>query len=275
MSLRNPLITSPVTIVRSDVSILECVKIMQTQNIGALLVVSADETRKLIGIFTERDLLKKFDIIQKGEHWLKPVQTVMTQPVRTVTPERIDEAPRIMLRHRIRHLPIVAQEGGKEHIIAVISMRDLFETLVSEHGLAIGGTLLKRLLKKESRAKTRVAVLAGDGVLLTTLKESISGIKSIELKRLHWYDTDRPELFLEEISGYRAILIDLDGELAARWAPVLNLLNQNKAVGKIVVAYDPTLHTLREIEVLEKLDASTRMSVFAKPINIGTLLNRL
>lgn len=100
-------------------SVADAVEKMTRHNIGSILVL--ENSRHLVGIFTERDLLQR--VAARG---LDPKQTrigdVMTKDVMVVsarTPRT--EARRLMDSCHIRHLPVT--DG--ERVIGVISLRDV------------------------------------------------------------------------------------------------------------------------------------------------------
>lgn len=101
------------------------VKIMSEKNIGAVLVT--DDTKKVCGIFTERDLLNK--VVAKGK---KPSETalvsVMTSNILTVP---LDTKPTVamemMLRKKFRHLPVTDQSG---HVIGMVSLRSVLGHII-------------------------------------------------------------------------------------------------------------------------------------------------
>lgn len=93
---------------------------------GSVLV--QDEGGKMLGIFTERDLMTR--VIAKG---LDPdtvqLSEVMTTNVFTTTPEDLVQDVRRQLRERhIRHVPVV--ENGE--VITVLSVRDLMRADLAE-----------------------------------------------------------------------------------------------------------------------------------------------
>lgn len=96
----------------------EAARILSDKRIGALPVF---EGGKLVGIFSERDLLHS--VAKSGAPALiRRVSEVMTAPAITVSPETgVLEALSLMTRRRIRHLPV--EKGGS--VVAFVSIGDL------------------------------------------------------------------------------------------------------------------------------------------------------
>jgi CBS domain-containing protein len=109
----------PPTTIFSHTSVREAIATMLERNIGALLVV--DAAGKLIGIFSERDLLKKI----AGIHVLygdMPVSNFMTpRPVTLASTDTLASALCKMDGGGYRHIPVVEQ--GRP--VGVISVRDM------------------------------------------------------------------------------------------------------------------------------------------------------
>jgi CBS domain-containing protein len=115
----------PVASVRPDTTVTECVRLMNSENIGAVLVMEDD---KLIGMFTERDALNK--VLADG---MDPAGTkvseVMTKDPYCVDPSTtIEEAMSIVTNRRVRHLPIL--HNGE--VVGIISSGDLTHWLVED-----------------------------------------------------------------------------------------------------------------------------------------------
>lgn len=111
--------------VAPNTPIIECVRMMATKKVGALIVIDGE---RLVGIFTERDALNK--VLAAG---LDPVSTkvsaVMTKDPYCVPPTTtVGDAMELVTKRRFRHLPIV--ENGK--VLAVISSGDLTHWLVKD-----------------------------------------------------------------------------------------------------------------------------------------------
>jgi CBS domain-containing protein len=108
-----------------DASVIECVRAMTSEKLGALIVMDGE---RLIGIFTERDALNK--VLAAG---LDPASTkvseVMTKDPYCIPPTTtVGEAMTLVTERRFRHLPIV--ENGK--VLAVISSGDLTHWMVKD-----------------------------------------------------------------------------------------------------------------------------------------------
>lgn len=117
--------TRPVNYVNPDTTIIDAVRLMNTQNIGAVLVMDDD---KLEGIFTERDALTK--VLGEG---IDPIKTkiseVMTRDPIFVDPSTtVEEAMGIVTSRRVRHLPIL--HNGK--LVGIVSSGDLTHWLVRD-----------------------------------------------------------------------------------------------------------------------------------------------
>ena len=49
--------------VRADLPIAECVRVLRDRSVGALVVLSDNVFEEIVGIFTERDLVKNIELI--------------------------------------------------------------------------------------------------------------------------------------------------------------------------------------------------------------------
>lgn len=97
---------------------------MRAHNVGSVLILNGDE---LVGIFTERDLVRAFDEGAKPEDL---VSDFMTRNPIVVNPEEsLESALQKMLAHGIRHLPVVSPEG---RVLGVVSLRDVVEALLAQ-----------------------------------------------------------------------------------------------------------------------------------------------
>lgn len=104
-------------------TIAEVVNIMAQHNIGAVVIINA--IKDPVGIFTERDLLKR--VVAPG------LDTKSTAVSKAMTPkfvcvqvnDDLDELADIMIQGNFRHLPVV--NGSK--LVGIVSLRDVVKYL--------------------------------------------------------------------------------------------------------------------------------------------------
>ena len=105
---------------RADVSqiVLDVAQAMVDRNIGAVPVL---EDGLLVGIFSERDLMKKV-VVEGRDASRTRVGDVMTPDPLTVAPsEELEACMLLMRQHGFRHLPI---SDGKQ-LKGMVSLRDI------------------------------------------------------------------------------------------------------------------------------------------------------
>ena len=113
----------PVT-VKPETPIRDAARVMFEGSVGSVVVV--DDSGRPVGIFTERDLVR---VVAQGAPLEAPVGSVMTRdPVTVKASDSIVKAAMIMSERRIRHLPVVDDNGV---LVGVISIRDVVDALKS------------------------------------------------------------------------------------------------------------------------------------------------
>lgn len=110
----NGMIYDPVTIA-ADKTVGDALAMMEEYHIGGIPVV--DESRKLVGIVTNRDLRFEKDSA-------RPISQVMTSEnlITTDTSTDLDQAAEILQRHKIEKLPVVDAEG---RLIGLVTYKDI------------------------------------------------------------------------------------------------------------------------------------------------------
>jgi CBS domain-containing protein len=98
----------PPPIVEPDVSVMDAVRVMAQDRVGAVAVVEKGDLR---GIFTERDLMLRV-VKQERDPRTTLVRDVMTAEVKTISELfTAEEASSVMLLGHLRHLPILNLDG--------------------------------------------------------------------------------------------------------------------------------------------------------------------
>mgnify|MGYP002867242657 FL=1 len=104
---------------KSGMSVYDVTKYMDLHNIGAVPVL--DSSSGLLGIFSERDLLRRC-IVKELDLKKTMVDEVMTKEVIVIdASDTIEYALQIMKQQKIRHLPVVENNS----LIGMVSMRDM------------------------------------------------------------------------------------------------------------------------------------------------------
>ncbi len=112
--------------VRANNSVSAAVALMAGRKIGAVVVTEAAD--RVVGIFTERDLVRL--LAREGAGALqREVKDAMSRPVVSCRKsDRIEDAMAVMTARNIRHLPVM--EGAE--LVGIVSIRDLVRRRLSE-----------------------------------------------------------------------------------------------------------------------------------------------
>jgi CBS domain-containing protein len=112
--------------VSPESTVAEAIQAMLKRRVGAVVVVDAN---RVVGIFTERDVLKKLALSGRDPEKV-PVAELMTAPVETASPQTSPgDALVSMLEHHFRHLPVVDSSG---RLRGVLSLRNLLHGQMQE-----------------------------------------------------------------------------------------------------------------------------------------------
>jgi len=124
--------TQDVKTVGIDATIEEAVQKMNKFAIGSVVVVDT-ERRKPLGIVTERDILRLVE--QYPEPLVLKVKQVMSQPlISTDSDTSIEEAARLMVKNRIKRLPVVEND----RLVGIVTSSDIMSTSPKLIGLIMG-----------------------------------------------------------------------------------------------------------------------------------------
>ena len=136
LSIREPIekifYRQPV-LVNSDIKIIEAIDLFNEKDVGCVLVVDKS-TKRLIGIFTERDVIRKV-IHAKVDIYKETIQKFMTtNPDALLLDDPISYALNRMAAGGYRHIPLV----DNEHIpVGFLSIRDIIEHLADYYSSEI------------------------------------------------------------------------------------------------------------------------------------------
>ncbi len=119
-----------VVAVRPEQTVLEAIKVLAIEDIGAAVVM--DGTR-LAGIISERDYTRKV-VLQGRASDSTQVREIMTSDVVCVTPRtKARDCMALMTEKSIRHLPVVSD--GR--VIGMVSIRDIVGDIIADQDFTI------------------------------------------------------------------------------------------------------------------------------------------
>jgi CBS domain-containing protein len=113
-TIRDVMTPDPRTI-DSTGSAVDAARLMRDEDVGLIPIVESD---RLVGTVTDRDIAVR--IVAEGR---SPTDTrvadVASRELVTIDPEQsLDEALRLMAKHRVRRLPVVEEDGKLVGIVA-------------------------------------------------------------------------------------------------------------------------------------------------------------
>lgn len=115
---------SPDTVIRNAISK------MAEKSAGTALVMDGN---RLVGIFSERDIIRKVYLKDKCGKATK-VSEIMSTELTTVKPETtLENCMELMTEKRIRHLPVL--DGGQ--VVGIVSIGDIVKFMVQEKEFVI------------------------------------------------------------------------------------------------------------------------------------------
>lgn len=106
--------------IQPEKTIRDALQVLNENNIGGLVVV--DENGKIVGILTERDVLRF--VATENLDFSVPVQNVMTKNIIIGAPQDdLQNVAHTMTERRFRHLPVV--EKGK--LMGIVTIGDVLK----------------------------------------------------------------------------------------------------------------------------------------------------
>lgn len=99
---------SDVVTMVAEESVLNAARLMNERSIGGVVVLDAGQ---MVGIFTERDILRRV-VAEQLDPAGTTLRQVMTAPVITCRPEAtLEQCVALITDRRVRHLPVLGEQG--------------------------------------------------------------------------------------------------------------------------------------------------------------------
>jgi CBS domain-containing protein len=124
LRVRDVMAREPV-MVESERTVRETAIVMDRSGHGCLLVTS---NGRIVGIITERDLVRRA-LAKGGGMTRTKVKNIMSSPLVVVDPDAsVEEAARVMAKHKVRRLPVVGSGG----LAGLITITDIAKYLAQQ-----------------------------------------------------------------------------------------------------------------------------------------------
>ena len=259
---------SPCLKVPADTPIRDCILKMNQARVGSILVVGdrAEDRGLLQGIFTERDVLRNFALLQSEELAAKPARTLMSRNVITLEMHELDEAATIMIKKGVRHLPVVAGTSTQTHssdpdrtLLGVISIRDVLRWQIE------GSPLGNSETSGPQRNEVQLLLRSDDHAIKSLLSSVIRTMTKAGWNfRMHVPGSGK--LLAPDIT-----LLDLDRIPPKDWkGEVVELAGRKTSQHEsLILFFDPAKHDEKTQAQLAKLDGSIPgLSIFVKPVDL-------
>ncbi len=121
MKIREVMTPNPVCCVPSD-SAQNVARIMRDRNIGAIPVVVNQQTRKLVGMITDRDLCCSVVVEGLDAETTEIEKFIALPPLACRDGQNVEACERLMQEHQVRRIPIVDAE---DRVIGIVAQADV------------------------------------------------------------------------------------------------------------------------------------------------------
>jgi CBS domain-containing protein len=141
-----------IIVAEQDLNLITISKIMSNNDIGSVVIVDDINTRRPIGIITERDIVKTIGMIQP-QQLLVPIRDYMSRPLITLSSKAsVYDAIKLMYEKKIRRILILE----KEKLVGIITDKDIFRSLVNNKEL-LSTTVGAHLPIPEDKLKNEIS----------------------------------------------------------------------------------------------------------------------
>ena len=125
------LMNKNIIVAEQNMNLIGISKIMSDNNIGCVVIIDDLETRKPLGIITERDVIRTIGMLQPHQ-MVVPVREHMSHPLITLSSKAtVSDAMKLMYERKIRRVIILE----KDKLAGILTDKDIFRALVENKDL--------------------------------------------------------------------------------------------------------------------------------------------
>lgn len=195
-------INSNVVFVHQSTLIQDAVMEMINNGISSILV--EDDAGHILGIVTERDILRKFTLLDMKDKLTRTITTIMTRPIEFVQLQNFHEQiVKLHLAKRIRHFPVLSgPEPTRNNLVGIVSITDIARKYMLEEVSKTSKPDTKGAEKK----KAVIGVLAASRPLVNSYIHIFNqfGFDAREVMDMNHFAKDRDV-------EHNTMILDLDG----------------------------------------------------------------
>jgi CBS domain-containing protein len=141
-----------IIVAEQDLNLITISKIMSNNDIGSVVIVDDINTRRPLGIITERDIVKTIGMIQP-QQLLVPIRDHMSLPLIALSSKAtVYDAIKLMYEKKIRRILILE----KEKLVGIITDKDIFRSLIDSKEL-LSTTIGAHLPIPEDKLKNEIS----------------------------------------------------------------------------------------------------------------------
>jgi CBS domain-containing protein len=122
MKTCNEVMTKHQTCCLPSDSVSKVAQLMKTEDVGSIPVIENQDTKKLIGIVTDRDLALQILPDERNSHAMNVVDVMTHEVITCRESDDIQKAVDLMANHQLRRMPIVDRD---HRIVGIISQADI------------------------------------------------------------------------------------------------------------------------------------------------------
>jgi CBS domain-containing protein len=255
------LVPSPCVFANETEKLGESVQRMFVEGKNSYLLL-INEQKEVTGIFTRTDFVRlvseSIDTRSLFEH---PLKDVMSTPVITIDVAQLSNAPKVMLKEGIEHLPIVDQSGNKDKIIGVVTSRAIFEFAAQTGSLPsiISG-------KSEKRGRKTLGVLSPDGSTYSLMKNVYRALDQVDVDRYQFTKFD----FVRDSKKIDALILDIDNIEERISKKILSEVIKHPET-EVVFVVTNKLESSQYLRDIRKIESHGLLKIFQKPLDLSRL----
>ncbi len=126
--MKNTIINRRPLVIRGDSSITETIRLMISKKISSVLIIN--DGRDIVGIVTERDILRKISTLDIDIKLARPIRTIMARPVKFVYEESLlNDIKMLHQNFHCRHFPVLKDKDSPpnlDSLVGIVSTTDIF-----------------------------------------------------------------------------------------------------------------------------------------------------